>query len=247
MAAGEVTDAHLGGLAGVASLFIVGTQGARAEDARDAIPRVHDVLRFVHRLEPPRFPGHLDERLALEGAQVYADACLSCHGRYSQGIHDARLLEHPNRMVAHDRMLTDSVRWATADPISLRAVERELGYGRHIEARSGGGYVAPDLSGVWATAPYLHNGSVPTLWHLLHEQDRPERFLVGGHELDYERVGIAGVDGPDGVYRYHDGYEPWATPTLYDTRMPGRSNAGHGFGDLSEAEKRALLEYMKVL
>jgi hypothetical protein len=143
-------------------------------------------------------------------------------------------------------MLTDSLRWATADSTSL-AVLKRIGYGGVIEPLAAGGYVAPDLSGVWSTAPYLHNGSVPTLWHLLHPEDRPERFYVGGHALDWEKVGIAGTPGTDGVYRYPDGYRPWSRSMLYDTKEPGRSNAGHEVRDLSEAQKRALLEYLKVL
>lgn len=246
MPADSVTDEHLGGLAGVVSLFIVGTQGIRPDLARRAIPRVHEVMRFVHELEPPPFPGPVDHRLARHGARVYERACASCHGRYSAGTHDVRLLEHANRLVAQDRMGTDPVRWMSASADALELID-EIGYDRVIERRSEGGYVAPDLSGVWATAPYLHNGSVPTLWHLLHPDERPSRFRVGGHALDYELLGIAGEKRSDGVYDYPAGYLPWSTPVLFDTGEPGRSNAGHEFRDLTEAEKRALLEYLKVL
>lgn len=246
LAADDVTEAHLDSLAGVVSLFVVGTRGVSPQRARAAIPAVQDVMRFLDQLEPPPFPGTIDEDLARRGAQVFERACASCHGRYSPGIHHVRLLEHPNRFVAQDRMRTDSTRWAAADSTSL-ALLGKIGYGRQIEALNGGGYVAPDLRGVWATAPYLHNGSVPTLWHLLHPDRRPERFYVGGHELDYDKVGIAGSVDDDGVYRYPKGYVPWSRPMLYDTREPGRSNKGHEFRDLTEAEKRAVLEYLKVL
>ena len=60
-------------------------------------------------------------------------------------------------------------------------------------------------------------------------------------------MGIAGEVDADGVYRYLDGYQPWSRPALYDTREPGRSNAGHEFRLLKEAEKAALLEYLKLL
>ncbi len=243
-AAGDVAPLRGGG--GVVSLFIVGTQGIDPAGARDAIPEVHEVLRFAHDLRPPPFPGPIDHDLADEGAEVYARACASCHGTYSSGTRDVRLLEHPNRLVAQDRMGTDSVRWAAADAEALALLGR-IGYGKVVEPHNGGGYVAPDLSGVWATAPYLHNGSVPTLWHLLHASERPERFQVGGHALDYERVGIAGETGPDGVYRYPEGWRPTSRPMIYDTREPGRSNAGHAFETLTAAERRAVLEYMKVL
>ncbi|MBM4184984.1 MAG: hypothetical protein FJ207_12345 [Gemmatimonadetes bacterium] len=72
-------------------------------------------------------------------------------------------------------------------------------------------------------------------------------MAVGGHALDYERVGIAGEAGHDGTYRYPHGYAHWSRPFLYDTTEPGRSNRGHEFNTLSENDKRALLEYLKLL
>ena len=243
----EVDGAHLDGLAGVASFFIVTTQGVLPREAQRAIPAVREVFDFLHAVMSPPFPGQIDHALALEGAAVYANACAACHGEYSSGLEDVRLLAHPNRLTPQDRMLTDSIRWAAADLDEATRHLGSMGYLKHLEIENGGGYVAPDLGGVWATAPYLHNGSVPTLWHLLHAEHRPERFYVGGHALDYDLMGIAGEVDADGVYRYLDGYQPWSRPALYDTREPGRSNAGHEFRLLKEAEKAALLEYLKLL
>ena len=109
--------------------------------------------------------------------------------------------------------------------------------------------MAPILSSLWATAPYLHNGSVPTLRQLMNPAERPARFMVGGHKLDLVDVGIAGRLAEDGVWRYPEGYQPWSDPEVYDTSLPGLSNRGHEreFGPLSEEEKRALIEYLKVL
>jgi mono/diheme cytochrome c family protein len=246
LVAADVTSEHLDGLAGVASLFVSSTQGIPPASARRAIPRVRDVIEFVHALEPPRFPGPVDTVLAAQGRGVYEVACADCHGTYTRDLGAPRLLSHPNRLVAQDRMLTDAVRWGTVDSTSLRLMG-DLGYDGLIEAVASGGYVAQDLSGLWATAPYLHNGSVPTLWHLLHSEERPARFYVGGHALDYELMGIAGETDEGGTYRYRTGYEAWSTPFLYDTRESGRSNRGHEFRTLSEADKRALLEYLKLL
>ena len=243
----DVDEDHLDGLAGVASLFVAATQGVSPKEALRSIPEMREVIDFLHTTESPPFPGIVDRALAMEGEEVFATACTTCHGEYSEGIDDVRLLVHPNRLTAQDRMLTDPVRWATAQNEESSRVLGEIGYLQHIEPLNSGGYVAPDLGGLWATAPYLHNGSVPTLWHLLNAEQRPERFYVGGHMLDYELMGIAGGVGHDGVYRYPKGYEPWSRPALYDTREAGRSNAGHEFHVLTEAQKRALLEYLKVL
>ena len=243
----EVDADHLDDLSAIASLQITASQGVPPKDALQQIPEMREVLDFLHTVESPPFPGTVDRALALRGADVFETACASCHGEYSERLSDVRLLVHPNRLTTQDRMLTDSLRWVTAqNEVSERGLG-EIGYLEHIELLNGGGYIAPDLSGVWATAPYLHNGSVPTLWHLLHADERPERFYRGGHMLDYELMGIAGAVGHDGVYRYPEGYEPWSRSALYDTREPGRSNAGHEFRRLTEEQKRALLEYLKVL
>jgi mono/diheme cytochrome c family protein len=246
LAAADVTDTHLDALAGITSLFVSSTQGISPAAARRAVPQVREIMRFVHALEPPRFPGPVDRVLAARGREVYSEACASCHGIYSDDPEHPRLVSHPNRFVAQDRMGTDPVRWRTVDSASVRLMG-SLGYEELVEPLGSSGYVAQDLSGIWATAPYLHNGSVPTLWHLLHAEQRPERFWVGGHALDYELMGVAGELGRGGTYRYPDGYVPWSKPFVYDTREPGRSNRGHEFRTLSEERKRALLEYLKLL
>jgi len=96
------------------------------------------------------------------------------------------------------------------------------------------------LKGIWATAPYLHNGSVPTLYDLLHPDQRPARFTVGDREFDPAKIGYRGdpnLTGPN----------VW----IYDTTQPGNSNIGHSgdaFGtNLPEDQKAALLEYLKKL
>jgi len=96
-------------------------------------------------------------------------------------------------------------------------------------------YKARPLSGIWASAPYLHNGSVPTLAQLLKAPDqRVPKFWVGGREFDPAAVGNEYGEAPD--------------RTLLDTTLPGNSNAGHAFGTtLPEDQKLDLLEYLKTL
>lgn len=242
----DVAEEGLEAFSDMVTLFVLTTFSVEPEAARDQIEGVRDVVSYLDRMAPPPFPGPVDTALAARGEQLYRDACASCHGTYSAGARDARLLEHPNRFVAHDRMLTDSARWAAATPDMLGTLAG-LGWEEQITPESFGGYVAPDLSGVWASAPYFHNGSVPTLWHVLSAEERPDRFMVGGHGLDYELMGIRGVVDGRGDYVYPEEYRPWSRPTLYDTSQPGRSNAGHEFPGLSDGQKRALLEYLKVL
>ena len=104
-----------------------------------------------------------------------------------------------------------------------------------------GGYMALPLHGLWATAPYLHNGSVPTLRQLL-TGGRVAQFYRGNYEYDEEGVGFV-----------WDRAEPGSA--LYDTRLDGLSNTGHdtpeylgGVDWAHEPEKTAdLLEYLKTL
>lgn len=96
-------------------------------------------------------------------------------------------------------------------------------------------YRARPLDGSWATGPFLHNGSVPTLDDLLRPvADRPTQFGIGNSRFDPVRIGFVS-----------EGEE--ASFTL-DTTIPGNANTGHEYGvDLSEEDRLALLEYLKSL
>ena len=100
------------------------------------------------------------------------------------------------------------------------------------------GYVSVPLDGLWLRAPYLHNGSVPSLSDLLRPvPERPTLFWRGYDVYDPIRVGFI-----------TDGHEAQQAGTVYDTSKPGNSNAGHEYGTTLPADsKRALLEYMKTL
>jgi hypothetical protein len=100
-------------------------------------------------------------------------------------------------------------------------------------------YESRVMQGIWATAPYLHNGSVPTLADLLERpQDRPASFRLG-RNYDIARIGLARDQGASAAERRTTGC---------DRRDSGNSRCGHDFGtNLSDADKRALLEYLKIL
>ncbi len=107
------------------------------------------------------------------------------------------------------------------------------------------GYVAPPLDGIWASAPYFHNGSVPTLWHLLHPESRPVVWKRSSDGYDERRVGLEVEERaamPAGKL------PPVERRRHFDTTKPGKSAAGHDYPDqLSEEEKTAVLEYLKTL
>ena len=85
-------------------------------------------------------------------------------------------------------------------------------------------YEARPLNGIWATAPFLHNGSVPSLDALFHKVDeRPTTFSVGTRQFDTKRIGMVDVPGLP----------------KFDTRLPGNSNVGHEFGSELTDDERA--------
>ena len=118
----------------------------------------------------------------------------------------------------------------------------------HVESRLANMYKVPGekwayesrvLHGVWATAPYLHNGSVPNLWELLLPPERRSAsFMIGSKKFDADKVGYVTSETP-----YTDG-----TLVVGAGAAPGNSNAGHDFTrDLDDDQRKALLEYLKQL
>jgi len=98
-------------------------------------------------------------------------------------------------------------------------------------------YKARPLDGIWATAPYLHNGSVPTLYHLLlPAAQRPQTFRVGTRQYDPRHVGYVWEDAPGNTF-------------TFDTRLRGNANGGHDYGAerLTDDQRWALVEFMKTL
>jgi mono/diheme cytochrome c family protein len=250
VAADTATRARQDELAHIAAFVTVGTAGNSLAGAERAIPRMQEALRFLADERPPRFPGPIDSVKARAGQAIFALRCSGCHGAYDESIDRPRLQNYPNRLLAQAEIGTDSVRWSLVDAAALSAHDKTWRpFDRQISAVRTGGYVAPLLTGLWATAPYLHNGSVPTLWHLMHPDERPQKFMVGGQRYDFEKVGIALVPGEDGVAHYPEGYIPPSRPAVYDTRLPGLANTGHTrpFARLSEDERAQLLEYLKTL
>ncbi|MEI7997701.1 MAG: di-heme-cytochrome C peroxidase, partial [Methylococcaceae bacterium] len=96
-------------------------------------------------------------------------------------------------------------------------------------------YKARPLNGIWASAPFLHNGSVPNLWEMLQKPDqRVTTFNVGSWEMDPVKVGFVTNAEP--------------ATSVFNTTLPGNSNKGHGYGsELSDTEKWDLIEYIKTL
>jgi hypothetical protein len=93
------------------------------------------------------------------------------------------------------------------------------------------------LDGIWLRAPYLHNGSVPTLRDLLEPpENRPKEFFRGYDVFDQKKVGFISNVANEGEHQYF----------RFDTSLPGNTNTGHVYGTtLTAEEKDAIVEFMK--
>jgi mono/diheme cytochrome c family protein len=129
---------------------------------RDHEREFRDVFAYLSSLRPPKYSDGVDAALAEQGRGVFETHCSECHGTYGDDW------SYPNRRVPLDEIGTDPVR------LTALSVEGRQKYAQSWFAHAGdiaeqvtvtdpGGYVAPPLDGVWASAPYFHNGSVPTL------------------------------------------------------------------------------------
>jgi len=217
------------------------------------IANLHRLEVLTHRLQPPKWPadvlGPIAEIKAKAGEQIFNDKCQACHQDRLYTL--IEMGTDPNRANSFGQPVGSRPFPAAVAPI-LSALKKRAFQDDGVSAaeqagmdanpviwRAPGEYLARPLQGIWATAPYLHNGSVPTLYHLLHPEERPAKFGVGAREFDPEKIGYqSGLTGEDRTW-------------VYDTTKPGNSNIGHAgdrFGTtLAEEQKAALLEYLKTL
>ncbi|MEM8793964.1 MAG: hypothetical protein AAGE61_00245 [Pseudomonadota bacterium] len=237
----EVTKGHLNDLAAITTFFTVPSMGVDSGTAINHLDKATAIFDFIENAYAPQaFPGPIDKLAAQRGARSYSETCSECHGTYEWQGEQPILTLFPNWLgdVGTDPLRAQAFTPKLADAIGKTSHKDVL------SAVSTGKYAAPPLTGIWASAPYLHNGSIPTIQTLLNPNLRTTRFQVGGHAIDFQHLGIAlQTNGA-----YPDGYEPFSDPIWFDTSIAGFGNDGHKFGsDLSDDEKRDLIEFLKLL
>ena len=202
-----------------------------------------DVDAWLTSIEAPKYPFPIDHKLALRGEVIFNKNCADCHGTYgSQG-------KWPERIVPIDVVATDPVRLEALTVAGRQKYEASwfCDLGRQTTIDDPQGYVAPPLDGIWASAPYLHNGSVPTLADLFDSKTRPIVWhRPNVDDYDQARVGLAVERLTEFPRAAKD--DPREARRYFDTRLNGKSAAGHTFPDaLNAEEKRAVIEYLKTL
>ena len=200
-----------------------------------------DILAYAESVEPPVYRWPIDQPLADKGRAIFNDHCATCHGTYGKNG------RYPEKVVPIDEIGTDRRRLEGMPLVHRKFFEQgwigEEGKVPVVEHPVG--YVAPPLDGIWASAPYFHNGSVPTLWHVLHPDLLPKVWRRTEDGYDTSRVGLEVKEFSDLPAEIQTGNEK---RSYFDTRFPGKSATGHDFpGTLKEEERAAVLEYLKTL
>jgi hypothetical protein len=213
------------------------------DGASTLLPKNLDELeKLAQKIQPPAWPfGDINADLKSKGRGVYKDKCERCHssvngklpdlkedagtdimrlGNFDQEVNGQKVPDFLAQLLG--KLEAHAHRNMTTPP--------EGGHWRHT-----GRYGLRTLEGVWATAPYLHNDSVPTLRDLLkRENERPKTFTLDYSSYDTKNVGMSVVP-PSGAPQF-------------DTTKEGNGNNGHIWGtELTEPEKDALIEYLKSL
>jgi hypothetical protein len=215
---------------------------------KSVLPQIkEDFETVIQYLRPPHYPYVLNQRLAERGkALFYSEeiGCYKCHGNYDGKGGTRWTGTHAD--VGTDRSRIDVVSPGFVKAFDASPIATE---GRLAKSR---GYAATPLTGVWANYPYLHNGSVPTLYHLLGPEDeRPRIFSVlAARQFDREKVGqrivrasAEGMSESERLRAYGDDRD-W-----FNADRAGCSNRGHNFWPVIKTEERrmALIEYLKTL
>src|SRR5713226_1489593 len=201
-----------------------------------------DIFAWINAVESPKYPYPIDQALARHGAVVFLANCSRCHGTYGAGG------SYPERVAELSEVGTDPVRAHDFSVEFMKHLDESwVGtYGKTPLYPSVNGYIAPPLDGIWANAPYLHNGSVPTIWDLLTPASRPSVWTRTDTGYDQQKLGVEAKSFdklPD------DATAPVQKRRYYQTNVRGFSNQGHQYPPqgLSDDNKRALIEYLKTL
>ena len=227
--------------------FLMGSSLLTTNDtmhAKRVDEQMPDVLAYIYSIQPPKYPREIDKPLAEKGRIIFENVCSECHGTYGDKGEYPNLLI-PESVVGTDSLLNQS-NYQYSDMISWYN-KSWFSKGDHPATLVPfNGYVAPPLDGVWITAPYFHNGSVPTIEAVLNSKLRPtywtrdfaEEIDAGDStKYDFEKLGWQFQSLPAAGNKY-----------TYNTTLPGYGNYGHTFGDrLSEEQRRAVIEYLKTL
>ena len=210
------------------------------EKFRSFEPNFVHIYQYIETLEAPKYPYEINSSLADRGKGLFEQTCSECHGTYGPGG------KFPNTIVPMDVIGTDDRRFQAIYKERREAANKGWlqYYGEHPIDIESKGYLAQPLDGIWASAPYFHNGSVPTLWAVMNPTKRPNIWKRTENGYDEKKVGLEIEEFP----AVPENLNSRQRRMYYDTSHVGNSAQGHTFPDaLDDDEKTAVIEYLKTL
>jgi len=231
-----------------------------------SVKKLQDISYYAQKIQAPKWPeailGSIDTDKANKGKIIFQDKCLNCHDpkasytltgtasyTYISVGTDPNYIQGQLELINKKDIFTGMIAPWINHVKEVAALQIEgliyIDLLNYENGRLPATWRSPELNrieakplaGVWATAPYLHNGSVPTIWDLLQPVDqRPHRFHIGGFVYDTKKLGYIGDEN------LPDGFE-FEVNCLH---CQGNSNQGHEFGtELSSEDKWNLIEFLK--
>jgi len=219
----------------------LGLLGAAPASNQVFLDEVRWLNKYLDEYQAPKFPFPIDQAKAAAGKAVFDANCARCH--WSERTGTVVPVEEVGTDVERIKSWNKDAAIRSNETVKAFGIER-----RGLVAANPTGYIAAFLDGIWLRAPYLHNGSVPTLRDLLNPvAQRPPIFYRGYDVYDPLDVGFISLEKQaERLGASWDTVRHVGTP--YDVRWRSNGNMGHEYGvDLAPRDKDALLEYLKTL
>lgn len=203
------------------------------------LEKIGRIEEWLLKKEPPKYPYYIDKAKAARGAGLYKEYCADCHGAGARDFSGKSVGKvTPWQDVGTDRRRLDSYSY----DLAVNQSTLYAGYPwRFQHFRKTNGYANMPLDGLWLRAPYLHNGSVPTMRDLLESSARRPKVFYRGYDVyDPLKLGFKSNVAEEGGRQYF----------RFDTEVAGNGNGGHegrryGTG-LSIDDKESLVEFLKT-
>jgi len=225
--------------------------GQSADVVRDYYPKIREAEEVFNHFLPPIYPFAISKSKATRGKAIFSKNCAGCHGTYENDIAGFPVFQAP-KFIPWAVVRTDDDRILGNTPAFSEMVNRSPLRDLISHTNLGPGYFAPRLEGVWSRFPYLHNGSVPNVKALLTKPSlRPIAFsLKDAGELKRFDMNLLGLTnaGSKAKEKFYAWQAKVGKRSVYSVEMEGHSNQGHDFHtNMSEADKGAVIEYLKTL
>ncbi len=207
--------------------------------------------KHLYTIKSPPSPLKKNEDLLVRGKNLFKQYCNDCHGRDGQKVMS---------LIPISEIGTDDNRlkmWTEEATKAYNLYDKDGSYNGRKKGRDRSGvkmrwtfkhfyndeaYLSQPLNGIWLSGPYLHNGSVPTLFDLLKPvEERPKNYVRGSNILDLKKGGYISNPCEPSTYQ-GEGF-------CYDTSLRGNSNKGHEYGvnELNDDDRLALVHYLLSL